>query len=979
MEKLSNPIQELFSNIKKILEFMEIKDKNLASQNENEESRDLAEVWMAALIEDDNYITYRKWWDIGMFQKVTPNVKWNDFNLWYKNPGRVPVIYREALRVEGRKIFLSIYEEKNNYYRMLSGLPPYESTKEDFIFISDKTKRELEIETDLPVHELSILLQNKYLTTKEYQEVLKNNPDKKYLKYLGHLKIDIYNARKAYDFELIRTLSSDRTSINPNLLKTFVNVYSSYREYMMTALYNSQLEDIFKGYRDFMKILLLSWTIMQICTKAAEAAPSKKYLDDAALHIVLSMYGIPRSLLMTQEIRRSLVANLLKLTQNKGRDEVYYDIVKLLGYSDIIISKLMLMRGQEFDDNGNTIMEDNSIKSTLYFLKVDLKANDVYSKLTDKGLEKYEYHKIIDKDNTWWDLDDTRKKLKESSYSMAESKYIEIDAVIHQVRYLFEAIFFTRMIMENKRQVENFYITIPELFGNDKISIYDIMIFCVVAACLSNDLTGEIVTEKDGLIATPGFNFKMDVDLVLAYLSTTKFIEKDKVILFLENIIINDTSDIGRVFYEVLQPMRDWLEFKITRAENRREFLEYETLYRMLFTFDAAHTVDWFEFEFPMEIIRKKYELTNDDIIAYQHYYPRNYDGSVMDYPSYLISRYNPFEDRFHRSVYWNIDIPYKGRLYFHDILNCKDLRYLKTDRGDYFFLDADLKPDRDAIRDAINLINGIDYNELHNATFKATTKVIGTDKEFEGASLLPASIRTGIHKSILIDKIKLDMDGLANPPATYKDYLYRRNRKLYDTLFKNDKFHTNREAWNNDIMTVVLALENELNMHLKYFELSVGGHSAFFKPLTTLINRFKSTLIQIIKTGIKYTIDDKVDAGGNSNMLRLFDEMSSNINMKLKDKDFGLYDAFNSMKHKIHINGRKNDILTGALCLSDEIKVFKNGKDLDKAEWRPGEANSGRWESDEDIIMRARKESYKVPHVSIDTEYWKNLVESLN
>ena len=61
MEKLSNPIQELFSNIKKILEFMEIKDKNLASQNESEESRDLAEVWMAALIEDDNYITYRKW------------------------------------------------------------------------------------------------------------------------------------------------------------------------------------------------------------------------------------------------------------------------------------------------------------------------------------------------------------------------------------------------------------------------------------------------------------------------------------------------------------------------------------------------------------------------------------------------------------------------------------------------------------------------------------------------------------------------------------------------------------------------------------------------------------------------------------------------------------------------------------------------------------------------------------------------------
>jgi len=979
MDKLSNPIQDIFSNIKKIIEFIEIKDKKVASDNETEESRDAAEVWMSAIEENDNYITYRRWWDIGMFQKVTPNVRWNDYMLWRDNPDRVPIVYREYLRTAGRNFFLSIYEEKNNYYRTLSGLPPYRTQKEDFIYISDKTKKELEIETDKPVHELSILWQNKYLTTEEYKEVLENNPDKKYLKYLGHLKIDIYNARKAYDFELIRILSSDRTSINPSLIKAFTNTYSSYREYMMSAIYNSKLEDVFSGYRDFMRILLLSWTIMQICNKAAEASPSKKYLDDTALHIVLSMYGIPRSLLMTQEIRRSLVVNLLKLTQNKGRDEVYYDTVKLLGYSDMIISKLMLMKGQEFDENGNTILEDNEIKSTPYFLKLDLKANDIYDKLTNKGLEKYEYKKIIDKDNTWWDLEDTRAKLREANYSMAESKYIEIDAVIHQVKYLFEAIFFTRMIMENKRSTDTFYITIPELFGNEKISIYDTMIFCVVAACMSNSLTGKIVTEEDGLIATPGFNFKMDIDLVLAYLATTKYIEKEKIILFLENIIINDTSDIGRVFYEVLQPMRDWLEYKITQSEDRKEYLEYETLYRMLFTFDAAQSTDWFEFEPPIDIIRKKYDLTEDDIIAYQHYYPRNYDGSVMDYTSYLISRYNPFEDRFHHPVNWCIDIPYKGRLYFHDILNCKDLRDLKNDKGEYFFRDVDLNLDRDSIRDAINLINGIDNNELHNAVFKATTKVLGTDKVFEGASLLPASIRIGIHKSILIDKIKMDMDGLANPPATYKDYLYRRNKKLYDILFKNDKFNLNREAWSNDIMTIVLALENELNMHLKYFELSVGGHDAFFRPLTTLINRFKSALIKIIKTGIKYTIDDKVDAGGNSNMIKLFDEMSSKIDMTLKDKEFGLYDTFNQVKHKIIINGRRNDILTGAIALFDEIKVYKNGKDVDKAEWRPGEANSGRWESDEDIIMMDRKNTYRVPHVKIDTEYWKNLVESIN
>ena len=69
---------------------------------------------------------------------------------------------------------------------------------------------------------------------------------------------------------------------------------------------------------------------------------------------------------------------------------------------------------------------------------------------------------------------------------------------------------------------------------------------------------------------------------------------------------------------------------------------------------------------------------------------------------------------------------------------------------------------------------------------------------------LPPAILRTGIHKKILIDKITLDMDGMANPPATYKDYLYRRNRQLYDLLYKDDRFNHNKEAWLDNLMTIV-------------------------------------------------------------------------------------------------------------------------------------------------------------------------------
>ena len=142
----------------------------------------------------------------------------------------------------------------------------------------------------------------------------------------------------------------------------------------------------------------------------------------------------------------------------------------------------------------------------------------------------------------------------------------------------------------------------------------------------------------------------------------------------------------------------------------------------------------------------------------------------------------------------------------------------------------------------------------------------------------LPASIRAEVFKNILIDKFESDIDGLAEQPKTYLEYLRRRNTTLYDKLIKDNRFERNNESWMNDVMTVILAIESELSLHLKYFEQSVLGESLFFKPLITLIKHFKSSLVQIARTGLKYVFDDKVDLGGNSIMLKLFDELNFSI-----------------------------------------------------------------------------------------------------
>ena len=201
----TDPLQDLFSDVKLILEFMEIKDQKQADDNETEESKNLSELWMLAKTGNDTYSTYRLYWTASMFRDVLPNAKMNNIRYWMNNPANVPIDFRDNLLKCGREAFLESYEEKNDYYRMLNGLPPLNTPKSEFIYLSEPMRNQLHA-SDEPVHLLSPLIQNNFMGTDEYKQLVANNPDKTYLKYLGMYKIDTFIARRAIDFEIIRYL-----------------------------------------------------------------------------------------------------------------------------------------------------------------------------------------------------------------------------------------------------------------------------------------------------------------------------------------------------------------------------------------------------------------------------------------------------------------------------------------------------------------------------------------------------------------------------------------------------------------------------------------------------------------------------------------------------------------------------------------------------------------------------------------------------
>lgn len=984
----SDPLNNLFSDIKKIVDIIEIKDKVQADENETEESRRESELWLHAKMEEDTFVSYRSMWDIGMFQEIDGSVPISSVMKWMNKPFSTPIKFHDHLLKKCRQKFLDQYEEKNNYYRMLLGLPPLNTDSSDFIYLSEYLCEKFKIPMGIPVHQLSIMIQNEYIGTEEYQIILKNNPDKPYLRFLGMNKVDLFVARKAKDFEIIR-YASNNIDVNPNLLREFVKLYADYREYIMVTLYNPQIANLHHNYRTFIGMLILASTIIQVNNSAVEAIGSNSYLDDSMLYMTLSMYGIPDSLMLTKEVRRNLVRNIPKLIREKGTKEVYYDLISILGYDNITISKLMMMKNQQFDSDNNYAAGKTDIEP--YFVKVNLNDDNPYNTITSGQCQKLSYHDVVDQDPTWWDTEDTRVILRDSPYTISDSKYITIDAAVQQMQYVFESLYFIRMITDNKNTTETFNMEIPELFGTDVVSIYDLVVFIIAAMCMNSGLPGTIYDETDKLIATAGFNFDLDMDKFEEFLNQSKYLDSDRIKSFIENLNVVDKSDISRIFNDVIIPMREWLEYKITNASNRQEYTEYEKVYRAIYTYDINRNPYWEDFKKPIETIQDTFEISPDDMLMYKHFYPHTAEGAI--------NKSDPMAMKWINQNYtFYIDIVMddgynRGTLYFYDLLNSEDIRTLTNSNGTRIFMDYEDTEvgwvvNKQAVEKAIELIDLIDDKELADGQFVVDTTVLNSyGTTYNIGTSLPESIRIGTFKSILKEKIRMDSEGLAQPANTYLEYLRRKNTKLYDILTRDNRFECNKSDWIDDVIKVVLSIETDLNMHIKYFEESVVGPALFFKPLITLIKHFKSTFVNIAKTGLSYIFADKIDVGGNSNMLQLFDAMGD-INHKLifqstgYDSEFGLFDTERKMKYNLIFMDRHvsyHDIYknmtahrSGSIHLTDEIKFTINGTNLDP-DSSPSHWMSGDTKLDDELMHRINTSYF----TSVDNDGWKDFVES--
>lgn len=581
------PLQNLYEDFVKIIEYVEIKYNNKAAKFETIEIMNKASQYIAAMREEDDfysYLEYPEWMLnlVGIHDKNTVVEYINDRRL-------IPVEYHLQLLKLMRKNVIELYVEKNNYYRILIGLPELDDI--EFIYIDSSTANQYNITKVKPIHELSNI-ELSLLKNIGYIDTLKiKYPKKKYLYYLGSDKVNLIDARTSYNFSILRFPSSVRDEV----ATLFKYIYDQCREYFMTNLYTQGHTNIYSQYDNFMSLYVMVMTMQQVIMRSIKSVINREFFDDRCVRMLFESYSVPYIENLDSDTMKAIIHNLNILITHKSTDKVFFNLMDIFGFDRAKLYKYYIVKDQKFDDDGFPItatkIEENDSGELeekpdydkmydVYFQKVELKESNYYLAM-QKSANKVSYDSIVDADPYWYKEDkDVIDELYESEYNFRESKYIGVNITFRLSELIFNTVYLIRMLYDKKKEINDITVTFPKILDVD-IPLFDAIVFICAMICRKNHLKGEILCSPTKILHVLGFNFENDFDTIRQLITDDDYID-DEAAQYLKDMTTYTVESINNL-YNNIKGLRDFISRKMCNSSNIYEFRAYEKLYRAVY------------------------------------------------------------------------------------------------------------------------------------------------------------------------------------------------------------------------------------------------------------------------------------------------------------------------------------------------------------------------------------------------------------
>lgn len=588
-----------------------LKMKDTADQNETEESLKNADMYIAcmentaiwALFDGFSEDVLRK---SGFTGQALANA--------LLDPESIPQDKRETVLENAKQEVIDNYEELNNYYRMLYGLPPVGytnvyATEEDILTVPST----ISIDISIPVHEMDVgtieILDQYDVLETMYQEDPENRA---YLRYLDK-KIAPYAARKASAFATLYVPTIDSTELSDE----YKDRLEVNRRYAITALYSQAYKYESDYYDNFIAIFIILNTMVDMISRVQEFIARKEVFDLRTCRYIFESYGVeyfPRIPLRYQIL---MVKNLHQLLKYKSSAHCMIDICSLFGFDNIQIFKYYLLRNRNSDKNGNYSFTGNPEEDfDLKFVKIPIdEAMDDY--IRDPAYQ-VGYDEITIGDATWdggLDHDDVKRYHQELNFNYTRTKYLSVDAMYDLAKIATQQAYFFNMLYDNVEVEENIVVTVP-MISESPVKVADLFTFLTVLTYRYYGIKDTMLDTASKVLTVYGFNFNADMSALAALFdkfnahslfrkirsvrANTGMTLADEAITIAKSALeafivpegqIPSFNQLMNIFKNNLD-VRDILVQGMRDADNKRLYETYKTLYDSLMTMEL--TMDHF-------------------------------------------------------------------------------------------------------------------------------------------------------------------------------------------------------------------------------------------------------------------------------------------------------------------------------------------------------------------------------------------------
>lgn len=520
-DRMLDPSGNLYDAFMKIINSITIKYSYYAQKYETTETRIAADRYIDATQKMDTFYSYDDYTITELH-----NVGITDENILKEvsegNREAIPKRYRDDLLVLRRQRAITMFEEKNNYYRMLNGYPDLED--KDVYYVSTTLSAEFNISQNIPVHQIqdyynrlengkgdyliSIIEGSGYI-----DKLYEDHPDKKYLNYIGSNRIDTYTARSAKNFQIIQIR---KPAVRQAILDTFIRVYEQCREYFVKTIYISSYSNFIDYYDNFIAMSIMIMTLQQVAAKQIMLGIKREFFDIFSVRALYEAYDVPFNLNIDEDTQTDIVQNLNVLIQSKATDKVIYNIANLLGFTNINIYKYFLTKEHRMDIyntpifkyterfNSNTgemeVVPDYGAMYDLYFQKIRLDDKDFVNSFSDRS-NRVDYNTVIYKDPFWWEDENVYKRIWETEYNFVESKYLGLGVSYSMTEIMFENAIFLKLILNKDVGFQNLSINLPKILEENDVPLFDVIILLICLLSLKHKLWGEIISVPTQVIS----------------------------------------------------------------------------------------------------------------------------------------------------------------------------------------------------------------------------------------------------------------------------------------------------------------------------------------------------------------------------------------------------------------------------------------------------------------------------------------------